>query len=185
MLSGATRSRHSRRRLCQQARCSLAVHIPQVLVPVSLCARGAANHQNVQGTRDCHTGPGFGFATASFSQHGRLATPRRRADRARAVHKAAGTFANVCPERRESMGAAVQAITALQCSLTLRRCATAAKHVWTSRTALLRCSRLAARSRPTTQSTRGSWRGLTHDLCYPSAGPAAVSQRASFLAPSC
>ena len=73
----------------------------------------------------------------------------------------------------------------LQCSLALRRCATAAKHVWTSRTALLRCSRLAARSRPTTRSTRGSWRGLTHDLCYPSAGPAAVSQRASFLAPSC
>ena len=27
------------------------------------------------------------------------------------------------------MGAAVQAITALQCSLALRRCATAAKHV--------------------------------------------------------
>ena len=91
----------------------------------------------------------------------------------------------MCPERRESMGAAVQAITALQCSLALRRCATAAKHVWTSRTVLLRCSRLAARSRPTTRSTRGSWRGLTHDLCHPSAGPAAVSQRASFLAPSC
>ena len=41
----------------------------------------------------------------------------------------------------------------LQCSLALRRCATAAKHVWTSRTVLLRCSRLAARSRPTTTRT--------------------------------
>ena len=42
-----------------------------------------------------HTGPGFGFATASFSQHGRLEPPRRRANRARAVHKVAGTFDNV------------------------------------------------------------------------------------------
>jgi len=41
------------------------------------------------------TGPGFGFATASFSQHGRLEPPRRRANRARAVHKVAGTFDNV------------------------------------------------------------------------------------------
>ena len=127
-----------------------------------------------------------GFATASFSQHGRLATPRRRADRARAVHKAAGTCANVCPERRESMGAAVQAITALQCSLALRRCATAAKHVWLdfkdSASPLLEaCGKVQADH----TDARGSWRGLTHDLCYPSAGPAAVSQRASFLAPSC
>ena len=110
-----------------------------------------------------HLGPGFGSATASFHN---TAASRRRAVVQIVPEPSTRPPAHVpmCPERRESMGAAVQASTALHCSLALRRCATAAKHVWTSRTALLRCSRLAARSRPTTRSTRGSWRGLTHDL---------------------
>ena len=134
-----------------------------------------------------NTGAGFGFATASFSQH---AASRRRAVVQFVPEPSTRPPAHV-PMCARSAGSrwVPQSKRSLHCSARshcpLRHCATAAKHVWTSRTALLRCSRLAARSRPTTRSTRGSWRGLTHDLCYPSAGPAAVSQRASFLAPSC
>ena len=130
------------------------------------CAFGGPNARRTQNLSRNAPRSWLRFRNSFVSQHGRLETPRRRADRARAVHKAAGTCANV-PGAQGVDGCRSQskrALTALHCSLALRRCATAAKHVWTSRTALLRCSRLAARSRPTTRSTRGSWRGLTHDL---------------------
>ena len=150
------------------------------------CVSHCPNNRGGYCSRRSHTtGPGFGFATASFSQHGRLET-HRRADRARAVHKAAGTFANV-PGAQGVDGCRSPSD---HCTAVLARTA-ALRHGgeacldFKDSQCFSRCSRLAARSRPTTRSTRGSWRGLTHDLCYPSAGPAAVSQRASFLAPSC
>ena len=82
-----------------------------------------------------------------------------------------GAHLTMCSERRESNGcrtASEHCSAVLARTAALRHGGEACLDFKDSASPLLEAC--AARSRPTTRSTRGSWRGLTHDLCYPFGG---------------